>query len=141
MSELIPRSFLLAGTLAELVRYAIVGLILNFIGYVMYLAVTAYWLSPVVTVSIFYPLSVLAGYCAHRRHTFRHDSTGLHGLKLIRYIVVYAVGYLINIALLDYLHGVLGYPHQWVQAAAIFVVAGFLFVAMKFFVFREAAHG
>jgi len=61
MSELIPRSFLLAGTLAELVRYAIVGLILNFIGYVMYLAVTAYWLSPVVTVSIFYPLSVLAG--------------------------------------------------------------------------------
>jgi hypothetical protein len=31
----------------------------------------------------------------------------------------------------------LGYPHQWVQIAAIFVVAGFLFIAFKYFVFRD----
>ncbi len=126
---------------AELLRYAIVGLTLNAIGYLVYLAITNTGLSPIATVSIFYPLSVLAGYFSHRRHTFRHDSSGLHGLTLIRYIVVYAAGYLINIWLLEYLHGVLGYPHQWVQAAAIFIVAGFLFVALKFFVFTKAAHG
>ena len=31
-----------------------------------------------------------------------------------------------------------GYAHQWVQAAAIMIVAGFLFFAFKYFVFAQA---
>lgn len=122
---------------AELMRYACVGLAVNLAGYLIYLLVTALWLSPLTAVSIFYPLSVLVGYFAHRRHTFRHHSRGLEGGMLVRYLAVYAVGYLINIGLLEFFYVRLGYAHQLVQGAAILIVAGFLFLAMKVFVFNK----
>ncbi|MCC7279349.1 MAG: GtrA family protein [Chromatiaceae bacterium] len=122
----------------ELIRYAIVGLTLNSLGYMVYLLVTSFGVSPLMTVTIFYPLSVLAGYFAHRRHTFRHKSQGLEGTVLVRYILVYVAGYLINASLLEILYQQMGYPHQLVQILAIFMVAAFFFVAMKLFVFRKA---
>lgn len=122
----------------ELIRYAIVGLTLNFLGYMIYLLVTSLGVTPLMTVTIFYPLSVLAGYFAHRRHTFRHHAQGLEGTVLIRYMLVYVAGYLINAALLEVLYRQMGYPHQLVQILAVFMVAAFLFVAMKLFVFRKA---
>jgi putative flippase GtrA len=122
----------------EFIRYAIVGLTLNLLGYMIYLLVTSLGVSPLTTVTIFYPLSVLAGYFAHRRYTFRHNTQGLEGTVLIRYILVYVAGYLINVALLEVLYRQMGYPHQLVQILAVFMVAGFLFIAMKLFVFRKA---
>lgn len=122
----------------ELTRYAIVGLTLNVLGYMIYLLVTALGVSPLMTVTIFYPLSVLAGYFAHRRHTFRHRSQGLEGKVLVRYIAVYVAGYVINATLLEILYQRMGYPHQMVQIAAVFVVAIFLFVAMKLLVFKKS---
>lgn len=122
---------------AELARYSIVGLMLNLIGYLIYLLVTALWFSPLATVSVLYPVGVLGGYFAHRRHTFRQGSQGLEGAILIRYIAVYIAGYLINAGLLELLYERLGYPHQLVQGLAIFVVASFLFVAMKLYVFTK----
>jgi putative flippase GtrA len=123
----------------ELVRYAIVGLTLNVLGYMIYLLITSLGGSPITTVTICYPLSVLTGYFAHRRHTFRHRSQGLEGKVLVRYITVYVAGYLINAALLEILYRKMGYPHQIVQIAAIFLVAIFLFVAMKLLVFKKQA--
>lgn len=121
----------------EVIRYAIVGLTLNFLGYMIYLLVTSLGVSPLMTVTIFYPLSVLAGYFAHRRHTFRRTAQGLEGMVLIRYILVYVAGYLINAALLEVLYRQMGYPHQLVQILAVFMVAAFLFLAMKLFVFKK----
>lgn len=142
MSDLERGASTLSGLLfhmpiAEIVRYGIVGLTLNAIGYLIYLLITALGLSPLTTVTVFYPLSVLAGYFAHRRHTFRRLAQGLEGGILARYIAVYVAGYLINAGMLQLLHEKLGYPHQWVQALAIFLVAGFLFVAMKLWVFTN----
>ncbi len=54
-----------------------------------------------------------------------------------RYVVAHVMGYLINFMLLMIFVDHIGYPHQWVQAAAIFVVAIFLFVTFKFIVFAE----
>ncbi len=125
---------------AKLFRYAVVGLTLNLLGYLVYLVVTSLGLSPIATVSIFYPLSVLAGYLAHRRHTFQQKAQTLDEITLGRYIVAYATGYLINIGLIQLLYGELGYPHQLVQAGAILIVAIFLFVALNFFVFKEKLH-
>jgi len=122
--------------LKEIVRYGIVGLALNFLGYVIYLLATSLGLTPLMTVTIFYPLGVVMGYFAHRRHTFRRKSQSLEGALLIRYVVVYLVGYLINSALLKILHEQMGYPHQIIQIFAIFFVALFLFIGMKLFVFR-----
>lgn len=125
---------------AKLFRYALAGLTLNLLGYLIYLTVTFLGLSPIATVSIFYPLSVFLGYLVHRRHTFRHKTKAIKDATFFRYIVSYAAGYLINVTLIQFLHHELGYPHQWVQAAAIFIVAAFLFVALNLFVFKERAH-
>jgi uncharacterized membrane protein (GlpM family) len=48
---------------------------------------------------------------------------------------VHASGYLCNLAILRVFVDRLGYPHQIVQAVAIFVVAAYLFLAFKMFVF------
>lgn len=122
---------------AEVLRYGIVGLLLNTGGYLLYLVVTAMGVTPLATVLMLYPASVVAGYFAHRRHTFKRPVQGLEAGALIRYIAVYIAGFLMNAGLLEVFYLRLGIPHQIVQFAAIFVVAGFLFVAMKFLVFAD----
>ena len=51
----------------------------------------------------------------------------------LRFLTVW--GYLMNLAILFVFVDKMGFAHQWVQAVAIFVVAGYLFLAFKFFVF------
>ena len=119
----------------ELFRYAIVGLILNFLGYLLYLAVTALWLSPFVTITIFYPMSVIAAYFSHRRYTFREQKQGLEGSQFIRFVALYVFGFFLNWSMLFVFFEKLGYPHQLVQFGSIFIIAGFLFISMKLFVF------
>lgn len=125
-------------TLGQLLRYAILGLTLNIIGYLIYLSVTALGVSPLTTVTFFYPLSILAGYFAHQRHTFQRKAQNLRRTALIRYVLVYVAGYLVNAVMLEVLHRQMGYPHQMVQLVAIPIVAALLFIAMKFFVFRKS---
>lgn len=55
----------------------------------------------------------------------------------IRYVTVQATGYLINLAILMVFVDQLGYNHKIVQAIAIFIVACYLFVSLKLFVFRR----
>jgi hypothetical protein len=52
-------------------------------------------------------------------------------------VLAHVVGYCLNLSLLLVFVGKLGYPHQWVQGAAILIVACYLFLAFKFFVFRN----
>ena len=53
----------------------------------------------------------------------------------VRYCVAHLCGYGLNFALLYILVDRLDYPHQWIQAGAIFVVAAFLFICFYFLVF------
>jgi putative flippase GtrA len=88
--------------------------------------------------TILYSIGAGLGYVANRKFTFRsHAGILSSGLK---YVIVYGMGYLMNLSLLIYFSDQLGYPHQWVQGMAIFVVAGFLFLAMRYFVFKGVAH-
>lgn len=118
--------------LPQLLRYGAVGLAVNFLGYVVYLVVTL-WLEPKLAVTVLYPVGVLMGYFGHARYSFRF--AGHRGRALARYIGAYVAGYLVNEMLLYVFTDRLGLPHQAVQAAAIFVVAGILFLLLRFFVF------
>lgn len=122
--------------LTQFVRYGVVGASLNLFGYLIYLVVTWLGMEPKMVVTVFYPLSVLYGYFAHKRFSFRYAGNARNYRTVARYILVYAIGYVINVCLIAFFHDRLGYRHQIVQAAAIFVVAGFLFVMMKLFVFH-----
>ena len=119
----------------QFIRYGFVGLALNLAGYFLYLLVTWLGLEPKLAVTFFYPIGVLCGYFAHKNLSFRH-TVGVKNYRLIvNYFLVSAIGYIINVGLIELFHDLLSYPHQIVQACAIFIVGGFLFFAMKLFVF------
>jgi putative flippase GtrA len=71
----------------------------------------------------------------NKRWSFRHDGT--QGAALIRYCVAYGLGYVINLAALFLFVDRFGYPHQIVQGVLVLMLAAFLFVLQKFWVFRS----
>ena len=119
----------------QFVRYVFVGIILNLLGYLIYLGLTWLGVPPKIVVTIFYPLAALNGYFIHARYTFAYS--GSHRSGLVRYVVAHVFGFLSNLVLLFVGVDILDYPHQLVQLVAIFAVAGQLFVTFKLFVYKS----
>jgi len=119
--------------IAVLVRYGVVGLAVNLGGYALYLLATWLGAGHKSTMSALYVIGASVGYVGHRRWAFAYR--GAIAGSLLRYIVVHALGYALNFFLLAFFADRLGYPHQWVQAASIGVVAVFLFIAFRYFAF------
>jgi putative flippase GtrA len=126
----IRRSFI------QLVRYGVIGLANNSIGYLIYLLLTHFGATPKVTMSILYVVGATIGFWGNRKLAFEYKGDVMGSGT--RYVITHCLGYLVNLSILFVMVDKLGYPHQWVQAAAIFIVAGFLFLMFKFFVFTEA---
>jgi putative flippase GtrA len=124
--------------LAQLLRYGVVGVANNLLGYLLYLLVTSLGGTPKLTMSVLYAMGAAIGYLGNRRLTFRHR--GSHWRSGLRYALVHATGYLLNLSILSLFADRYGYPHQLVQAAAIFAVAAYLFLAFKLFVFTTPSH-
>lgn len=123
----------LSTTLRQLFRFGVIGLLQNGIGYGLYLILTLAGLPPKPTMTFLYLAGATASFLANRRFTFGHTGKLTHAG--IRFMLAHLGGYLINLLLLWWLVDQNGYPHQWVQAGAIFVVAAYLFVSFRFFVF------
>ena len=120
----------------KLIRYGVVGLLTNLAGYAIYLLLTWSWLEPKVAVTVLYPVGVIAGYFGHARYSFAYQGRMASGMA--RYLAAHAIGYGANIALLHVFTDRMGFPHQAVQAVAIFAVAGLLFLLFRFMVFARA---
>lgn len=114
-------------------RYALIGVLTNLCGYIIYLLLTHLWGAPKLTMTLLYSVGALIGFIANRRFTFRHD--GHIGKAGIRYLLVQLAGYVLNLFLLTLFVDWLNFAHQLVQAIAIIVVAIFLFVLSRVFVF------
>lgn len=123
----------LAGTVRQLLRFGLIGLLQNGIGYGLYLLSTWAGMPPKPTMTLLYLAGATASFLANRRYTFGH--TGSITRAGVRFMLAHLGGYLINLLLLWWLADRQGYPHQWVQAGAIFVVATFLFISFRIFVF------
>lgn len=122
-------------SIKQLIRYGFVGIISNLTGYLVYLLATYYGTTPKITMSFLYAIGATLGFLGNRKFTFAHKGNILG--SGLRYLLAHFIGYLINLALLIILVDKLGYAHQWIQAIAIFIVAIFLFLAFKFFVFTQ----
>lgn len=120
-------------TFGQIVRYGVVGVLNNLLGYLLYLVVTWAWLDPKVAITLMYPVGALTAYFGHAKYSFAYGGRTSHGL--MRYAIAHMIGYGANIAMLYVLVDRMGYPHQLVQAAAIFAVAGILFLLFRYFVF------
>lgn len=121
----------------QLLRYGIVGLASNLAGYGLYLLMTAFVLPPKTTMTILYTTGALLGFIGNRRFTFRHK--GQLPRAAFFYTLAHLLGWGMNYMLLYVFADRMGYPHQLVQAMAVIVIAGYLFVALRYFVFPRRA--
>ena len=119
----------------QLFHYGLIGIASNLAGYIIYLLVTYLGATPKMTMSLLYGVGAVIGFLGNRKLTFAHKGS-LLGAG-VRYVIAHCFGYVINLVILIVMVEELGYPHQWVQAIAIFIVAAFLFLVFKFFVFRN----
>jgi len=119
----------------QVIRFGLVGLAINGAGYLLYLLLTWLGAEPKLVVAVCYPLGVLFSYLGNKKLTFRH--TGDNVGALLRYVLTYASGYVINLVGLYIFFDILGYPHQWVQLGFIVFLTGYFFLMQKFFVFPD----
>lgn len=118
----------------KLVLYALVGLTSNAVALAVYVVlVDVAGLTPTVSMTAVYTVAAAIGFWGNRHLTFAHEGPVLSSMA--RYVITYAVGYVINFVILSVGVDRLGYSHIWTQAVAIVVVAAFLFLALERFVF------
>lgn len=126
---------MLTATLGQIVRYGVVGVLNNLLGYLIYLLVTRLWLDPKMAVTLRYPIGAVTAYLGHARYSFAYIGCISHGIA--RYTIVHMIGYGANISMLYLFWYRLEYPHQMVQAVAIVAVAGILYILFRYFVFPQ----
>jgi putative flippase GtrA len=119
----------------QLIRYGLVGIVSNLSIYIIYLLMTYLGVEPKIAMTFVYVIGASIGYIGNRNWTFSYR--GNQFSAGLRYTLAYFFGYVLNYLILFILVDHLGYLHQWVQAGAIIIVAGFLFVVLKYVVFRE----
>ena len=121
---------------AQFTRYVIIGLVSNAILYLGYLALTAFGMGHKLAMTVLYVLGVCQTFFFNRSWSFQ-DSGRIQG-TFVKYATVYGTGYTINWSLLWLFVDKLGLPHQVIQGILIFVVAGFIFFSLRYWVFRHA---
>jgi len=116
------------------VRYAAVGVLANICWYLLFALFTELGVNPVLAISIFYPVHIGIAFYFNKKRSFRFQ--GHLSSSAIRHLIAYAGCYLLNVSMLKFFNGFLGYSHLIVQAAAIVIIALLFFLAQKFRVFR-----
>lgn len=119
----------------QLFRYGLVGVVSNAIAFAAYLVMTSLGVEPEAAMTIVYVIAATVGFLGNRTLTFSHQGSVMGAG--IRYVIAHSFGYALNLSILIVVVDRLGYPHQLAQAFAILVVAAFLFLAFKFFVFTN----
>lgn len=123
----------------QLFRYSLVGVVSNVVGYLIYLILTYMGGTPKLTMSLLYGIGATVGFFGNRSFTFAHQGS-IVGAGW-RYLISHCIGYLLNLSILILFVDKFGFAHQWVQGAAIFIVAVFLFLVFKVFVFPVSREG
>jgi putative flippase GtrA len=120
----------------QLSRYVVIGVVSNVVLYTMYLGLTGIGGEPKIVMSALYLIGALQTFLVNRDWTFRYRSSTLRAL--VRYFIVYGLGYAVNLAMLILLAGMAGWNHRVVQAAAVLCVAALVFAMHRCWVFRSA---
>lgn len=119
----------------QAIRYSIIGLTANAMGYAVYLGVTYAGVPPKAAVTVLYSVGATLTFFLNRSWTFGHR--GALTRSGLRFILAHLGGFGLNLAILVGFHDMLGLPHQAVQAAAVVIVACYLFVAFRLVVFAK----
>jgi putative flippase GtrA len=121
--------------LVQFLRYAVLGVLTNLLGYLVYLTITHFGGTPKATMSVMYCVGAFISFWGNRQWAFGHKG-GVLGSGF-RFMMLQVLGYLLNLAILVVGLDRMGYPHQMVQGLAIVIVACFLFLGLKLAVFKH----
>lgn len=121
----------------ELIRYGVVGILQNSFGYFLYLILTWVGIDPKIVVAVSYPIGVYLSFVGNKNFTFKMRGNGKASTNhiLLKYIKVHISAYVMNLVLLFVFADIFGYPHQIVQLFCILIVAAYLFLMFKLYVF------
>lgn len=121
-------------SILQFIRYGIIGVTSNAISYSIFLLFTYMGFEPKKIMTLLYLLGTIMSYVGNWRWTF--GGNGSFFGTSSRFLLAYLMGYVINFLLLLFLVDHVGYPYQLIQGLAIILIACFLFVMSKYFVFR-----
>lgn len=120
-------------TFFQACRFAIVGILSNSFGYILYLLMTSAGMGHKLAMTILFAAGTAQTFFFNKKWSFaykEHDDGAL-----LRYVATYVLGYLVNLGALLFFVDVLGMQHAIVQVTMIFVVALLMFLLQKFWVF------
>jgi putative flippase GtrA len=118
----------------QVLRFGLIGVITNIIGYSLFVLCTLYLkFSPYLVISFLYPLSITATYILNKDYTFKQEKT-LKKQKII-FITLYLSAYLLNILILYIVTTLLLVPAYLAQGVAIIVLGIYLFLMQKKYVY------
>jgi putative flippase GtrA len=83
-----------------------------------------------------YVMGILQTFVFNKSWTFRY--AGPRHSALWRHVVLYVVGYLIQLLLLILMVDTLGWRHEWVMAGVVLLMSAFFFLGQKYWVFRRS---
>lgn len=122
----------------QFIQYCIVGVVSNVSAYCLFLVMIASGVEAKVSMSIVYVLAAAASFWVNRNWTFAF--TGNWVSNTARFLGAQCSGYGLNLLILFMFHDRLHCPAAIVQAAAILIVAIYMFLISKAFVFRQSSH-
>jgi len=119
----------------QVIRYSLVGAISNIVIYISYLFLTHFGVGAKTSMTVVYFFGAIVGFLGNKKWTFGYKKN--FTTSVFRFTIAHIFGYCINLLMLFIFVDSLKYSHQIVQAIAVIVVACFLFLTSKYFVFRE----
>jgi len=117
-------------------RYASTGCISNSIAYGLFCGGVYAGFGSKFMASVVFVLVMSVGFAINRKWSFR--STGAQSREFTKYMVAYSLAYLGNIGLLSLLCDKFEMTPYLAQLVCIFVVAVFLFLCLRIWVFKSS---
>jgi putative flippase GtrA len=117
----------------QLVSFGVVGLVSNGLAYALYLTLTSVGVGHKTAMTLVFGASVASTYALNRRWTFDYGAPLARSSQ--RYVGVYALAYIANLAALALLVDAANLPHRAVMLALTVATACVMFVLQKFWVF------
>jgi len=123
-------------SLGQLLRYGLVGAAVNLGGYLLFLLITWLGMEAKAAMTLLYVVGASVGFWGNRNWTFAHRGSVVG--PAFKYFGAHVCGYSLDYAMLAIFVDRLHFSYRVVQAVAMVVVAGLLFVTFKYFVFPRS---
>ena len=117
------------------IKYISIGVYSNVILYCIYIFFTKIGIGYKVSMTSLYLIGMLQTFFLNKYWTFGNNDKILKNLW--RYLLAYGAVYLINLSMLFYLVDILKFDHVIIQGILIVVLALFLFVFQKYWIFSK----